>query len=75
MSGIKKFLKKFKVFRDLNEAIKGPRPEPREVNLRAIENLALSPNLEFPTTLEYVQRIELRSNMMFLEFELLTIIL
>jgi predicted O-methyltransferase YrrM len=58
MDAIKKFLKQFKVARDIHQAIQGPQIKQRETDLAAIENLTLPANLDFRKIAEGVQRIE-----------------
>ena len=58
MDAVKKFLKQFKVARDLHQAIQGPQIKRRETDLAAIENLTLPANLGFHKIADAVQRIE-----------------
>ena len=47
MRALRSFLKRFKVSKDLHQAIHAPRVRRREIELAAIESLALPANLEF----------------------------
>jgi len=58
MDAIKKFLKQFKVARDLHRAIRAPQINRRERALAEIESLALPANLGFHKIAAAVQRIE-----------------
>src|SRR4051812_22346153 len=58
MRALKSFLKQFKVARDLQQAVLGPKSTPREIDLQAIEQFTLPFDLAFQESASAVQRIE-----------------